>query len=117
MLVIREAQMQVLSGLRRDAFNVRCETHLKANFACCAAMSPRELRTMVEQGTARAMSYGIEAERDVCKFLNLIAVLGRDFDLRYQWARKTLASDAGPRLRLNRLYEQAIRAADSGAVR
>ena len=116
MLLIRESQMQALSGLRRSAFIVRCEAHLRANFAACAAMSSRELRTMVEQGTARAMSYGIEAERDVCKFLNLIAVLGRDFDLRLHWARKTLASGAGPRLRLNRLYEQAIRVADSGVV-
>jgi len=116
MLLIRESQIQVLSSSRRESFTVRCESHLRANFASCAAMSPRELRTMVEQGTARARSYGIEAERDVCKFLNLIAVLGRDFDLRFQWARKTLASDAGPRLRLNRLYERAIRAADSGAL-
>ena len=53
----------------------------------------------------------------MCKFLNLIAVLGRDFDLRFQWARNTLRSDAGPRLRLNRLYERAIRAANSEAAR
>ncbi len=116
MLLIRETQMQVLSSFRRGAFIERCEVHLTTNFACCAAMSPRELRTMVEQGTARALSYGIDAERDVCKFLNLTVVLGRDFDLRFQWARKTLASNAGPRLRLSRLYEQAIRVADSGVV-
>ena len=117
MLLIREAQIQVLSGSRRESFIARCETHLRANFAGCAALSPRELRTMVEQGTARALSYGIEAERDICKFLNLIAVFGWDFDLRFQWARKTLRSEAGPRLRLNRLYERAIRAADSEAPR
>jgi hypothetical protein len=113
MLVIRQQQMRALGGWLREAFVRRCEAHLRSNFATCAALPAEDLRAMVEEGIARAASYGIDAERDVCKFLNLVAVFGKDFDRNLDWAREMLASDAGPRLRLNRLYARAIRVADA----
>ena len=68
-------------------------------------MAAGELRSFVEHGIDRAAGYGIEAERDVWKYLNLMAVFGRHFDmLTLPWSKETLRSAAGPRLRLNRLY-------------
>lgn len=115
MLIIRSSQMEVLADSLQGEFLRKCERHLSRSFDACARMSASELRTFVEQGVARARSYGIDTERDLCRYLNLVAVLGRDFDLKLPWARKTLASGAGARLRLNRLYNQAVRMADAEA--
>lgn len=112
MLVIRQSQMDALGEPRRESFARRTGDHLRANFPECAAMPVEALRAFVDHGVARAASYGIEVERDVCKFLNLMAVFGRNFDVELPWAKETLRSDAGPRLRLNRLYMRGQRIAD-----
>ena len=75
-------------------------------------MAPGDLRSFVEHGIDRAASYKIEAERDVCKYLNLMAVFGRNFDVELPWAKETLASAAGPGLKLTRLYARGERSAD-----
>lgn len=115
MLVIRQSQMHALGKARRELFVRRACDHLRASFPECAAMPADELQAFVDHGMARAAAYGIEVERDVCKFLNLMAVFGRDFDVELPWAKETLRSDAGPRLRLNRLYMRGQRMADRGA--
>ncbi len=80
-------------------------------------MAPGELRSFVEQGIDRAASYRIEAERDVCKYLNLMVVFGRSFDVELPWAKETLASADGPGLKLNRLYARGERLADERVSR
>lgn len=117
MLVIRKTQMHLLEQeLRRD-FARRAGLHLGANFSDCAAMEPAELRALVDGGIAKAHGYGIETEREVCKFLNLLVVYGPHFDVELPWARKTLAAKEGASLRLNRLYARALRVADGEDLR
>ena len=112
MLVIRKAQLHTLALQRRQDFVRRAGAHLCACFPECAAMAPSERQSFVEEGIAKALRYGIEAERDVCKFLNLLVVFGPGFDVELPWAKRTLAAKDGPSLRLNRLYARALRVAD-----
>ncbi len=112
MLVIRKAQLHALGLERRRDFARRAGAHLCSGFAKCAAMAPAELRAFVDEGIAKASRYGIETERDICKFLNLLVVFGPVFDTELSWARKTLAAKEDASLRLNRLYERALRVAD-----
>ena len=112
MLMIRKAQMHTLGLARRKDFARRAGAHLCASFAECAAMPAEELRKFVEEGMASASRYGIESEQEVCKFLNLQVVSGPGFDTELAWARKTLATQDGASLRLNRLYARGIRVAD-----
>jgi len=75
-------------------------------------MTRAELLAFVGDGIARAARYGIVSERDVCKFFNLVAVFGPDFDTKLSWVNKTVMATDGPALRLDRLYARAIRVAD-----
>jgi hypothetical protein len=47
---------------------------------------------MVRHGIQRAKVYGIKSRRDVCKYIDLMIVFGRDFDTnkRTGWAREIL---------------------------
>ena len=64
----------------------------------CRALGPDGVREAVDHGIARAAAYGIRSERDVCKYVDLMFVFGRDFDLPAEqpWAAKILAT-AGAR--------------------
>jgi hypothetical protein len=115
MLTIRQSQMAVLRDTLLESFRRKLADHLRANFPACADMHPVELDAFVAHGVARAGRYGIVVERDICKFLNTMVVFGRDFDVKCAWAKEVLAQNTGARLRLNRLYARAIRAAHAEA--
>jgi hypothetical protein len=38
----------------------------------------------MHRGVLRAKAYGIQAERDMVKYLNLMFVFGRDFDTEFE---------------------------------
>lgn len=113
--MIRQSQMAVLRDALLESFRRKLAGHLRANFPACAAMHTAELDAFVAEGVARASQYGIVVERDICKFLNLMVVFGRDFDVKRPWAKPILAQNTGARLRLNRLYARAIRVAHAEA--
>jgi|SRR5581483_3273157 len=115
MLMIRQSQMAVLRDAILESFRRKLAEHLRANFPACADMSATELDAFVADGVARAAQYGITVERDICKFLNLMVVFGRDFDVKRPWAQEVLAQNTGARLRLNRIYARAIRVAHAEA--
>ena len=58
----------------------------------CAALGELQLRETIGHGIRRAAHYGITAKRDVCKYIDLMIVFGRDFDSdkRFRWAREIL---------------------------
>jgi hypothetical protein len=66
----------------------------------------------VHYGTARAATYGMTSERDVCKYVDLMFALGRDFDTdpRFDWAQPILADPSlpSPGARINLLYDAAL---------
>ena len=67
--------------------------HLRRFFpAQGAAAGEEEIREMVRHGIERAGVYGIKSRADVCKYIDLMTVFGRDFDTdkRHRWAGEIL---------------------------
>ncbi len=77
----------------------------------CARMGPEELAVFIRRTVDKALAYGIERERDVCKFLDVAMALGQDFDhdQRHSWAREILtdASLVGQE-KIGRLVKAAL---------
>jgi len=110
-LLIRDDQLSALRGVRQKEYEKRLAAHLKRYFPdTCAELGEKGLIDALRHGVERAKSYGIQAERDVVKYLNLTFVFGRDFDIdpRFPWAASMLRStDYGPTLRINQVYSDA----------
>jgi hypothetical protein len=66
------------------------------------------LREVIRLGVRCAEGYGIEAERDVCKLVDLMLVLGVGFDREHAWAREILGTKEYPWAKVRRLCERAV---------
>ncbi len=113
MWVIRRQQIAALEAAQSRRFEEQLAAHLRRHFpGPCARLGEAGLREAIRHGRRKAARYRIVAERDVCKFVSLALVFGRDFDEdpRLPWAGAILrgAGDAGPTLRVNRLYLEAL---------
>jgi hypothetical protein len=93
MLTIRREQ---IDAFRRPAildFENRMIEHIAKFFPkLFAELGEEKMRLTIQYGIKRAESYGIVAERDVCKYVNLMVACGRDFDRdpALPWARRVL---------------------------
>lgn len=113
-MIIRQQQMASLSELSRRQFAQRVAEHLIRCFpAACEALGQERMQAIIDDGIERARSYGIDRERDVCKYIDLIFVFGRDFDTNpeFPWACRTLADDTlvDSTIKTERLFAAAKR--------
>ncbi len=93
MLQLRNHQLDALDEAGLSRFERRMEIHLDRHFsAVVRPMSSQALASTIRHGVARARHHGIGTERQVCKYINLMFVFGRDFDLdpRLPWAAQIL---------------------------
>ena len=107
MLTIREAQFAVLSQVEVEKFQEWMLAHLKIFFPQqCAAAGNQQLLEMVQYGIKRAAVYGFTAKRDVCKYIDLMILFGRDFDTdkRSRWAGEILAQRRNPSAKMQTLF-------------
>jgi len=76
------------------------------------AMGEEGLREHVRHAIDRGKDYGLTSERDLCKYLNLTMVYGRDFDIdpQLEWMREFLTDPdvPEPSERMSRLYAQTL---------
>src|ERR1700681_3763804 len=80
-MVIRSAQMDAFSENASQAFEDRMMAHLNRCFPDqCGAMQEAGVRETIRYGIEQAADHGITAQRDVCKYIDLMVVFGRDFD-------------------------------------
>jgi hypothetical protein len=113
MIVIRQAQIEALGAVRRqqfvDAMCARLRLHFHDRLAATGAGA---LRQQVQAALHRAQYYGLASERDLCRFLNLAAYYGWDFDGRpeHGWMRQYLvdAAAGSPSQRLHRLVRACL---------
>ena len=106
-MVIRQAQMRALSNNASRTFEDRMVVHLNKSFPNeCRELGEPEVREWIRYGIQRASEYRITAQRDVCKYIDLMFVFGRDFD-RDPWASSILNDRAlrDPTTKLETLYE------------
>ena len=112
MLTIRTQQLAVFARAETKKFEDRLLIHLNRFFPKPSrALGEPKLRETIRHGIKRAASYGITAERDVYKYVDLMAVFGRDFDTdpRLPWAGETLRTRRNPTTKIQALFGSARR--------
>ena len=112
MLTIRKEQLAVFGPLGEKAFEDRMIVHLKKVFPeQSQTLGERNLRETIQYGTPRAAAHGIISERDVCKYIDLMILYGRDFDkdANLPWVQSILQNQAikNPSSKIERLYSAA----------
>ncbi len=122
MFTIRKEQMAAFGPLGKKAFEDRVVDHLKRAFPQQSeALGDEKIRETIQYGTQRAAAYRIIAERDVCKYIDLMVLYGRDFDKdpNLPWAQSVLQNQAikNPSTKVDRLFKAARKQpADERAV-
>jgi len=110
MLALRPEQMRVFSEVAVKRFEDMMVVHLNKFFPdrCNAATEPK-VRELIRYGVKRAASYQITAERDVSRYIDLMIVLGNDFDhdKRLPWAQEILRTRNSPEARVSVLLKTA----------
>jgi hypothetical protein len=112
MLTLRKEQIAVFGPLGKKAFEDRMFAHLKKVFPeQSELLGEPKLRETIQYGTQRAAAYRITSERDVCKYIDLMILYGRDFDKdpTLPWAQSVLQNQAirNPTSKVERLYKAA----------
>jgi hypothetical protein len=112
MLTIRKEQLAVFGPLGKNAFEDRMIAHVKKVFPeQSETLGETKLRASIQYGTQRAAAYRITSERDVCKYIDLMILYGRDFDKdpNNPWAQSVLQNQAirNPSSKIERLYKAA----------
>jgi hypothetical protein len=112
MLTLRKEQLAVFGPIGKKAFEDRMLSHLKKIFPeQSGTLGEPKLRETIQYGTQRAAAYRIISERDVCKYIDLMILYGRDFDKdpNQPWAQSILQNQAirNPTSKIERLYRAA----------
>lgn len=114
MLAIREEQMGVLEQAVLRDFEDRMVVHLQRFFPQqYAALGNDGICETIQYGIERAKSYGVVDERDVCKYIDLMIVFGRDFDTspKTPWAGRILNIESltDPTSKVERLWDEGMK--------
>ena len=110
MLKIRAEQLEAYSQAEVECFREWMAAHLKRFFPRqCRALGDDRLNDTIHFGIRRAATYGIKAKRDVCKYIDLVIVLGRDFEKgeKLPWASEILNSKNEADAKIEILHEVA----------
>jgi len=110
MWTIRGAQLQALEQARQLEFEDRAIAFVRREFAESAALDDDRLREAVRIAEHKGEIYRYASEQDVSSYLELMFLLGFDFDesALCSWARQTLTDfDLGPSTRLQLLVDEA----------
>ena len=92
-MTIRREQMLVFEESERRKYQDWMVDHLRRFFPKqCAAAGEQGLRRIVLDGIERAAGHGIKSRAGVCKYIDLMVLLGREFetDSRFPAAPKIL---------------------------
>lgn len=80
-MTIRPQQMAVFAQSEREKFQDWVVNHLWRFFPTqCAATGEQGLRRIVLDGIEKAARHGIKSRAGVCKYIDLMVLLGRDFE-------------------------------------
>lgn len=109
MLVIRKYQMDEFTKYELKKFEDFMVRHLKQDLSKKVKGLPEEtLRDMIQRGVSVAEEYGIRIEDDVKRYIDLMFILGEDFDVSPEtsWAGELLRKEEmEPEERLNKIFD------------
>lgn len=111
MLTIRKEQMAVFREPAINDYVKRTVVHLNERFPeKCEALGEPKVRELIRYGIGRAASYGITAEGDVRRYIDLMLMFGPDFDQdpELPWAASILNNQAliNPTTKVDRMYKE-----------
>ena len=115
MLKIRPEQFAVFQKAALEEFEGLMVIHLSKFFpARVTELGEPNVRDLIRYGIQRAASYRISQEPEVCKYIGIMVVFGRDFDRDPQlpWASAILGNPNFPSssVRVTELHEAAVAA-------
>jgi len=113
MLTIRDSQLQILRQQPREQFVDDMLAHLYSYFPAIAwLLTPDELRYQVNTIIERAAVYQLTSRQQVCRFINLAAAYGWEFDgdPNLLWMRSILTDTSLPQPseRIDRLVQTCL---------
>ena len=113
MLTIRKTQIDLLSGISLNSFENRLVAYVKETHSQRIGWLAGEddLRLLIREGIAKANGYGIERERDVVRFIDLMFEIDPHFDqfARIKWARAILEDkDLSGQTKIALIYPRAV---------
>jgi hypothetical protein len=113
MLAIRKEQMALFVASEIEKFENRVIAHLRKHFPRkCDALGESKIRRIIQHGIKQAASYDIRAERDVCKYIDLMFAFGRNFDkdTMLLWPAAILNDRTilDSKMKMERLFEAAM---------
>ena len=119
MLVIRREQLEIFEEWALREYEDRLCTRLLEQYPEETGMlSEERLRMLVQDGVSHSARYGLESERDVALFVDLMLFLGPRFDEdpRLPWASNILNDEfiIDPGLRIDTLHAQALQFLSAG---
>src|SRR5579884_952450 len=112
MLVVREQHLEPFKRQDRDRFEEWMVEHIARHFSRqFQSLGAERVREMVRYGIANAATYGITSKREVCKYIDLSVVFGRNFDrdARHAWAGQILNEPWDAEARVTALQRTAMR--------
>lgn len=113
MLKIRKEQYEELGKISLKRFEDSMVEHIKEFFPkYYEVLGEPTIHKVIQYGIDRAESYGFTSERDVCLYINLIFLLGSNFDtdLQIPWAGAILKNETivVPFTRIDRLHDEVM---------
>lgn len=120
MLTIRKEQLKVFSKNEGLKFEEQAAAHLHKIFPeQSQALGEEKLGQLIRYGIERARTHEIVAQRDVCKYIDLMMIFGRDFDTnkKLPWAAAALSEEfleGHPTEKISRLLDIAMEHSEDG---
>jgi len=112
MLTIRREQFKALRVSLIRRFHQELLEHVKTNFVDeTEGKSDKELLEHISQALKRAEVYGLKAERDLYKYINVSMLYGPNFDQEETaWTRDYLVDEdvSSPSQRMNHLCQEVV---------
>jgi hypothetical protein len=91
MITIRKEQLAAFQRYASEMFEKRVQTHLLGLLPdALHQMTPSDLRSLVDLGRNKSLSYGIDDAEGTARFIAHMIRFGRDFDRR--WAAGILCN-------------------------
>jgi hypothetical protein len=111
LLTIRKEQMERLNQTTATGFESRMHKYLMKTYPDVLTRTPaHDVQKSIRVGIRRAAAYGMIAEYDVARFIDLMYRLSQDFDSnpKTSWIRTVLDDpDIHPHAKMDLIHEKA----------
>ena len=103
MLTISKQQMEALAKRKLPPFFSMAASYTENEFPDYVKALEQPILEWVESTYYEAREYGMESQRDHCKFINYKCIFGDDFLDKYDFARSIMQSTDNSRIKLSKL--------------